>query len=247
METKKVNTGVAEVEQAVDACQTNEVNVLDAFIDSDNAYRQCSEKIEVTVECLFDCIKESLKDLDDLYWNGDTKAVIDWGCYVIDHAPWYEDDPNHISGHISKDLWKGYVMGFNRGCAEGRHKHDAGFCYYCDDDGDIDNYEIVDEDDLQNISDMLADEYNINIRLLPHDEYEAYTAKKAAEQQEWNACVDRCRESGDYSEMRQMMGIDQPEEPAVKETEQNCTLKAKSILETAFGGEWEAAKQVTAQ
>ena len=214
MGTKKLNTEVEEVEQAVDACQTSSNNdVLDALCDSGAAYSEYRDKIDISAFRLFDCIKESLKDLDDLYWKGDTKAVIDWGCFLIDNAPWYEDIPDHISGHISKDLWKGYVMGFEKGRAEATMRHRTDIEEFDAEYDDHDDCIIIPESEITNVFSELECCHDVTVRYLPDDEYDAYIAKKEAEQQEWNACVNRCRESGDYSEMRQMMGIEQPEKP----------------------------------
>ena len=176
METTKVNT---ETVQAVDACQTSgNGNALDALCDSGIAYHEYRDKVDIAADKLFDCIKESLKDLDDLYWNGDTKAVIDWGCFLIDHTPWYEDIPDHISGHISKDLWKGYVMGFEKGRFEAAARYRTDISEF---DPECDDYEdciVIPESEIISIFYRLEVERNIKVRFVPDNEYELFKARK---------------------------------------------------------------------
>ena len=178
METTKVNT---ETVQAVDACQTSKVDALDALRDSGIAYHEYRDKVDIAADKLFDCIKESLKDLDDLYFNGDTKAVIDWGCFLIDHAPWYEDIPDHISGHISKDLWKGYVMGFEKGRLEAAMRYRTDISEFDPEYDDPDDCIVIPEGNITNVFDYLENFHDVTVRYLPDDEYDAFEAKQETE------------------------------------------------------------------
>ena len=213
------------------ACQaTARIDVLSSLCDIGPVYAQYRNKVDITTEGLFSCIDESIKelagegltgDLLDYDWNGDIRDIIQRGEYLIDHAPYYEDNPDHISGHISKDLWKGYVMGYEMGRREATYRYRTDIGPFDPEYDNPDDCIIIPESEITDVFSNLEYEHDIIVKYLPDEEYEKFQRSRVEALKTTLSAYEKAGE-------------------AVNGDQDSPKKSAKDILEFAFGGEFEA-------
>ncbi len=99
---------------------------------------------------------------------------------INDGYGYLEEEDNNLQ-HISRDLWKGFVLGFISGHYEARTHYETDFEYFDPDFDDEDDCIIVNEADITNISVILENAHGITVRLLPPKEYEEYLKRNQPE------------------------------------------------------------------
>ena len=119
MEERKLNMEVEQAEKPVPTFRETEVlKRMYSYHDGRSIYQS---QINEYVRDLFECIQDGVNLIADDEYGAETMDVIKEGYRWIDE-PYDDEDPDFISNHISKDLWKGFVLGFQRGHSEACYK-----------------------------------------------------------------------------------------------------------------------------
>lgn len=132
------------------------------FYDSD---RETRRKRDEFAGELISKLEEELRNLDPAVRDEDIQLIEDGYGYL-------KEEDNNLQ-HISRELWKGFVIGFIAGHDEARVQYETDLEYLDPDLNDPDDCLCIPDNEINNISFYLERVYNTIIRLVPAKEKQA--------------------------------------------------------------------------